>query len=376
MADIFLSYAREDIKKAELLANALESQGWSVFWDRTSLLAGQDFETVIEQAIKQAGCMVVAWSEASRQSDWVRGEAGIARERNILVPILFEPVEPPIAFRTLHTENLTDWDGEIDAPDFLKLCKAINEYIKPGIAASKSSKPPNNVSINALNSTKTFSLKRLLRNMWDWLSVIKHLQTLAVIVSALALAIVGGWQVYLQISEKSSLKMELTEVSNFVGIQGNWKNTYTVAGLKDSIPVYGRGQRLFLTLINDSTIPLDVVSLNVRLLSHNINYPPTLKYSKLTLSLPGTRLPIEEIKAPIRWESSDQPGTSKRVGEGIIRLSPKGTSEDKHQIKFTVEASSPGLWEYQVEADYSEPKIDRRKSAILGEKFIILLRGL
>jgi TIR domain len=62
MADIFLSYAREDIKKAELLAAALESKGWSVFWDRTSLLAGQDFEAVIDQAIKQAGCMVVAWS--------------------------------------------------------------------------------------------------------------------------------------------------------------------------------------------------------------------------------------------------------------------------------------------------------------------------
>ncbi|MBK8817320.1 MAG: toll/interleukin-1 receptor domain-containing protein [Methylococcaceae bacterium] len=129
MADIFLSYAREDIKKAGMLANALENQGWTVFWDRTSLLAGQDFEAVIHQAIQQAGCMVVAWSQASTQSNWVRGEAGIAGERNVLVPILFEPVEPPIAFRSLHTENLADWDGETDAPDFLKLCKAINERI-------------------------------------------------------------------------------------------------------------------------------------------------------------------------------------------------------------------------------------------------------
>jgi len=173
-----------------------------------------------------------------------------------------------------------------------------------------------------------------------------------------------------------SLKMELSEVSNFETVQGNWKNIYTVAGQKDGIPVYGRGQRLFLTLVNDAIIPLDVVSLNVRLLSHDINYPTTLIYSKLMMSIPGTRLPIEETKAPIRWESTDQPGTSKRVGEGIIRLSPKGSAEDKHQIKFTVEVASPGLWEYQVEVDYNEPKTDRRTRAILGEKFIILLRGL
>ena len=99
MADIFLSYAREDLAKAKQLAAALENQGWSVFWDRTALLAGQDFEEAIEQAIEQAKCMIVAWSAASKRSDWVRGEADIGRKRKILVPILFEAVEPPIAFR-------------------------------------------------------------------------------------------------------------------------------------------------------------------------------------------------------------------------------------------------------------------------------------
>ena len=88
MADIFLSYAREDLAKAKLLATALEKQGWSVFWDRT-LLAGQYIEEVIEQEIEQASCMIVAWSRVSKKSDWVRGEADIGRKRKILVPILF-----------------------------------------------------------------------------------------------------------------------------------------------------------------------------------------------------------------------------------------------------------------------------------------------
>jgi hypothetical protein len=124
------------------LANALENQGWSVFCGRTSLLAGQAFEAVIEQAIQQAGCMIVAWSEASKQSDWVRGEAGIARERNILIPILFEPVEPPIAFRSLHTENLSDWEEKAGTLDFLKLCQAITERVTTKTEAGREYKKP------------------------------------------------------------------------------------------------------------------------------------------------------------------------------------------------------------------------------------------
>jgi hypothetical protein len=90
--------------------------------------------------------MIVAWSEASKQSDWVRGEAGIGRERNILVPILFEPVEPPITFRSLHTENLSTWEGDSGAQDFIKLCQAISGLIKqikrPILLTNRPTNPP------------------------------------------------------------------------------------------------------------------------------------------------------------------------------------------------------------------------------------------
>jgi len=132
VADIFLSYAREDLAKAKQLAAALENQGWSVFWDRTALLAGQDFEEAIEQAIEQAKCMIVAWWVASRRSDWVRGEADIGRKRKILVPILFEAVEPPIAFRALHTENFAAWNGDAQNDEFNKLQRAVTRLVESG----------------------------------------------------------------------------------------------------------------------------------------------------------------------------------------------------------------------------------------------------
>ena len=161
MADIFLSYAREDLAKAKQLAAALEKQGWSVFWDRTSLLAGQDFEEAIEQAIEQAKCMIVAWSAASKRSDWVRGEADIGRKRKILVPILFEAVEPPIAFRALHTENFAAWKGETDSSDYLALCKAVTERIGQGKGSASSADKMRYHSSNGPKNTKIRWTKQL-----------------------------------------------------------------------------------------------------------------------------------------------------------------------------------------------------------------------
>jgi len=132
LADIFLSYAREDSAKAKLLAAALESKGWSVFWD-SALLAGQDFHEEIEQEIEKAGCMIVAWSAISRKSRWVKGEATLGARRKILVPIKFDSVDPPIDFITLHTENCATWKGDIQSVEFSKLQQAVTKLIGFGM---------------------------------------------------------------------------------------------------------------------------------------------------------------------------------------------------------------------------------------------------
>jgi formylglycine-generating enzyme required for sulfatase activity len=150
LADIFLSYAREDLAKAKLLAAALEKQGWSVFWDRTSILAGQDFDDIIEKAIDAAKCMIVVWSETSKKSYYVRDEARKARDRNILVPILVEPVNPPLGFGSIHADNFAAWNGDTQSDEFNKLLRAVTRLV--GSATDSNQTPAVNANTPLLAS--------------------------------------------------------------------------------------------------------------------------------------------------------------------------------------------------------------------------------
>ena len=74
MSDIFISYANDDRPRAQALAETLEGQGWSVWWDRV-IPAGRTFDEVIEEALDESKCIIVLWSTRSVKSRWVRTEA-------------------------------------------------------------------------------------------------------------------------------------------------------------------------------------------------------------------------------------------------------------------------------------------------------------
>jgi adenylate cyclase len=114
MADIFLSYASDDRERIAPLVAALERQGWSVWWDR-SIPPGRNFDEVLEEEIDAARCVVVMWTEASIDSQWVRSEALEGMEREILVPVRLDDVRLPFAFRRVQTADLLSWpDGGDD----------------------------------------------------------------------------------------------------------------------------------------------------------------------------------------------------------------------------------------------------------------------
>lgn len=142
MSDIFISYASEDRDWVKPLAEALATQGWSVWWDR-EIPFGKAFDQVIKEALSDARCIVVVWSNNSIKSDWVIEEAQYGRERKILVPVLLDDPHdglPPFGFRRLQGANLQGWDGTDTHPVFQKLVADITGILGPAPAEEKDAK--------------------------------------------------------------------------------------------------------------------------------------------------------------------------------------------------------------------------------------------
>ena len=140
MADIFLSYAREDRDRAEKLAHALESRGWSVWWDRR-IQAGHSFAEVIETQLEAARCVVVLWTEHSINSNWVQNEASEGDHRTVLIPVRLDDVRIPLGFRHLQTADLLDWDGD-QTPELAEFLSAVESKLgNPATAAAPVSRP-------------------------------------------------------------------------------------------------------------------------------------------------------------------------------------------------------------------------------------------
>jgi TIR domain len=107
--EVFISYdAPVDRELAAQLAGWLGRRGRTVWWDR-ELVAGSQFEDVIETRLAQARAVVVIWTLHSCQSAWVRREAHEGLARGVLVPVLWEIDSLPLGFQGLQAVNLTGW---------------------------------------------------------------------------------------------------------------------------------------------------------------------------------------------------------------------------------------------------------------------------
>jgi hypothetical protein len=138
MSDIFISYANEDRSRAQMLAEALGRCGWSTFWDRY-IPTGKTWRQTIGQELRTARCVIVLWSKASSESNWVHDEADDAKRRGVLVPVRIESVEPPIGFRSYQTADLSDWNGTEETRAFRKLTLDIGALIGPSPSTKEQS---------------------------------------------------------------------------------------------------------------------------------------------------------------------------------------------------------------------------------------------
>lgn len=125
MADIFISYSGNDKSKVEAIATILRKSGWSVWWDK-DIPAGKTFDTVIEEELNKALCVIVIWTQSSVNSEWVKNEANDAVQRKIMVPVMLDEVKIPLAFRRVEAARLINWNGDRNHPELAVLLNAVS----------------------------------------------------------------------------------------------------------------------------------------------------------------------------------------------------------------------------------------------------------
>lgn len=103
---VFVSYSRDDRKRALPVIELLEASGFSVWWDGL-LEGGERFSRTTEAALENARAVVVLWSKTAIASHWVHDEATRGRDRSVLVPLTIDGSEPPLGFRQYQTIDIT-----------------------------------------------------------------------------------------------------------------------------------------------------------------------------------------------------------------------------------------------------------------------------
>ncbi len=129
-SDVFLSYKAEDRARLLPLVDALEAEGFSVWWD-AHIGGGTNWHEDIEQHLDSAKCVLVAWSKRSIGHDghFVRDEARRAQRRDAYVPVCLDGVEPPLGFGEIQALPLKGWKGDRSDRQFRALVDAVRSHI-------------------------------------------------------------------------------------------------------------------------------------------------------------------------------------------------------------------------------------------------------
>jgi hypothetical protein len=111
MADIFISYKKEDAGRVIRLVEGLRDEGFSVWWD-LGIQAGSEWDRTIRQELDAARLVIAIWSEASVHAPWVKEEANVGKTRGVLLPVKIDEVDPPLGFTLIQAADLVGWRGD------------------------------------------------------------------------------------------------------------------------------------------------------------------------------------------------------------------------------------------------------------------------
>jgi hypothetical protein len=128
LADIYVIYGREDEDRTAKLIELL-SKRWAVWWDR---LVKQRFLDDIHQELPAAKCVLVLWSEKSREKDTVIDEVKLAKKHGVsIVCASLDGCDPAYGFSGYATTDLSSWDGEEEHAAFSRLFDRLTAILPP-----------------------------------------------------------------------------------------------------------------------------------------------------------------------------------------------------------------------------------------------------
>jgi hypothetical protein len=128
LADIFISYKRENLPAVQRLVQALRAAGLSLWWDQ-DIAPDAPWEQTIESELNAAKVVIVAWSEAAVASENVKAEARRARVAGKLIQTFVEQCEPPLFFGERQGVDLSSWSGQASDARFQAVLAAARAII-------------------------------------------------------------------------------------------------------------------------------------------------------------------------------------------------------------------------------------------------------
>jgi hypothetical protein len=132
MANVVISYKREDRKRVSIIAAQLRALRVSVWFDVDSQ-SGISYHTQIGKELEKCACVLVCWSPGALASEWVRSEADIGHKGQKLAACLLEPtpeLEFTPLFGVLQAVDLSRWQGDGGDAQWLRLLARVGDLIQ------------------------------------------------------------------------------------------------------------------------------------------------------------------------------------------------------------------------------------------------------
>lgn len=177
MADVFISYKREDRPRVALIAELLSDLGLTSWFD-ASLISGDSWENVIDREVGAASAMLVCWTPDAVQSVQVMREVLLGVRRKILAPVWLEQCTLPDGLDSKHVPDLSNWNFALDDHDWLALLARLEILTgRPGLCEASMER--------AAGQAAAFLMRRILIDAAKARRLISYRQGVATLQEAL-----------------------------------------------------------------------------------------------------------------------------------------------------------------------------------------------